>query len=146
MGDLIIPFDRSSATHWSVTRTIEKRERHALLTASSASYFAVITLRVEPGPLPDAVVFRSAVVDDPDVFDALPVWVEGVASGVVAFLQARQERGEPLAGVTITLTELQEHPVDSKKMAYHRAAVRALTAACDQPDALQQLPEGSAAD
>lgn len=140
MADLIIPVDPSSrATRWTITRTIEQRERHTLLTASSASYFAVITLRVEPSLLPDAVVFRSLVVDDPEYFDNLPLWVEGVASGVVAFLEARQERGEPLTSVTIALTELIEHPVDSKKMAYHRAAVRALTAACDQPDALQQL-------
>ncbi len=140
MDDLVIPVDRSSGTtRWTVTHAIERRERHVLSTASSASYFAVITLRVEPGSLPSAVVFRNLVVDDPEYFDTLPLWVEGVASGVVAFLQGRQERGEPLSDVVITLTELIEHAVDSKKMAYHRAAVRALAAACEQPGVLTPL-------
>lgn len=121
----------------TVRAAVERRVNHICQTASGGSYYAVITLRVEPYSGSEGVAFLNAAPSDAEFVrrygeTEVRSYVEAVAEGVCEGLRQRAEAGQPVTNLLVVLTELRTHDVDSKPSAYRRAGKMGLDACLEQ--------------
>jgi hypothetical protein len=130
----------SLTQYWTLREFVQHQNQ--FIGRGGAEYFAVITLNFAPTPDTNEVIFIHAAPPDttyiatydeePDPTD-IANYVAGIEEGITAELAALSEAGQPIRQLTITLTELRIHPVDSKKRAYRMAAQKAIRTVLASP-------------
>jgi elongation factor G len=116
----------------TVTHEVRQPIRHVNQMASGGSYVAVFTLRITPSRDSQNVAFSSEASDP-----HLESWMESaIERGVREFVAQRQRDGRPVGCFHVALTDIRVHLVDSKEIAFMRAAVMAMTQAFEAYETL----------
>jgi hypothetical protein len=137
------PYDTSVRPAWTLSEPISQRVRHINQTGSGGSYFAIITLVFEPLQAASPIMFASTALPQVDAIS--PFYLEDlreigmygdiVKAEIEMWLAERYQQQQAIMHLSITLTELLIHPVDSNARAY-RHAVRIAMDAVFRPPAL----------
>jgi translation elongation factor EF-G len=121
------------------TLTHEVRQPIRLVNqmASGGSYVAIFTLRITPARDSQVVTFSSEASDP-----HLESWMESaVERGVSEFVAQRERDGRPVGCFRVALTDIHVHPLDSKEIAFVRAASMAMTQAFEAHETLIDCAE-----
>jgi len=102
------------------------------INQTGGDYVAIFTLRITPAQDSQAVTFTSEASDP-----HLESWmVSAVERGVREFVAQRERDGRPVGCFHVALTDIWVQPVDSKEIAFVRAAVLAMTQAFESHETL----------
>ncbi len=107
-------------TPWTVSCPAEETVRHVRQT-SCPGHFAVVTLHVEPRPALAPPAFLNAAPA------GLQRWVPAVEAGLGQFVRDQAEQGKRLVGMRVLLTDLVDHPVDSRARSFEVAAYQVMS-------------------
>lgn len=138
---LATPYDTSARPAWTLLEPISQRVRHSNQTGSGGSYFAIITLVFEPQQAASPIMFASTALPQVDAIspfyaeDLREIGMYGdiVKTEIEVWLAERYQQQQAIMHLSITLTELLIHPVDSSARAYQRAARIAMEAVFRPP-------------
>ena len=107
---------------WTIVHPVERECRHVSQAASCGSYVAIFDLRVEPYSGPEPILF----VNDADPSRDVQKWVPSIVEGITRFVDEKAQEGIAISGINVTLTHLQDHPIDARWSAFRRFTAEAM--------------------
>jgi hypothetical protein len=124
---LATPYDTSARPAWTLSEPISQHVREVRQTGGS--HFAIITLVFKPQQAASPIMFASTAlpqVDATSPFYAedlrdIAVYSDIVKAEIEMWLAERYQQQQTIMHLSITLTELLIHPVDSTARAYRHA-------------------------